>query len=100
MRELLTVTLALLAVGSSEVRAEARLPTRRAARTTVRVTLAGRRTTIDLSRRFPDSAGAYLFKPGRRPRALSTPDDTAFLGDIVSATVGEFFDVQACRAKA
>jgi hypothetical protein len=60
------------------------------------LTLDGRRTAIDLSRKFPDSAGAYLFRSGKKPCAISTPKDTAFLGDILSHAVGEFFDVPGC----
>jgi hypothetical protein len=60
------------------------------------VTLDGRRKVIDLSRKFPDSAGAYLLRPGKKPCAISTPRDTAFLGDLLSQAVGEFFDVPRC----
>jgi hypothetical protein len=60
------------------------------------LSLAGHRTVIDLSRKFPDSAGAYLLKLGKKPRALATPKDTAGLGDILSRAVGEFFDVPGC----
>jgi hypothetical protein len=59
----------------------------------------GRRTVVDLSRKFPDSAGAYLVRPGRKPCAIATPNDTAFLGDLLSRAVGEFFDVPGCREK-
>lgn len=58
--------------------------------------LDGRRTVIDLSRKFPDSPGAYLLKPGKKPRALVTPNDAAGLGDILSRAVGEFFGVPGC----
>src|SRR5450432_183578 len=34
------------------------------------LTLDGRRTAIDLSRKFPDSAGAYLFRSGKKPCAI------------------------------
>jgi hypothetical protein len=63
------------------------------------VTLDGRRKVIDLSRRFPDAAGAYLFKPGKTPCAFATPNDTAFLGDKLSQAVGQFFEVPACLQK-
>jgi hypothetical protein len=54
------------------------------------------RTEIDLSSRFPDSAGAYLFRPGKKPCVLATPNDTAFLGEKLSQAVGEFFEVPEC----
>lgn len=63
------------------------------------VTLDGRRRVIDLSSKFPDSAGAYLFKPGKTPCALATPNDTAFLGDRLSQAVGQFFEVPVCLQK-
>lgn len=63
------------------------------------LTFDGRRKVIDLSRKFPDSAGAYLFRPGRKPCSIATPGDTAFLGDILSEAVGEVFDVPMCLQK-
>jgi hypothetical protein len=60
------------------------------------LTLDGQRTVIDLARTFPDSAGAYLLRSGKEPRAIATPNDTAGLGDILSRAVGEFFDVPGC----
>jgi hypothetical protein len=60
------------------------------------LSLDGHRTVIDLSRKFPDSAGAYLLKVGKKPRTLATPKDTAGLEDILSRAVGEFFDVPGC----
>jgi hypothetical protein len=60
------------------------------------VTLDGQRTVIDLAGKFPDSAGAYLFKPGKKPCAIATSDDTAFLGTKLSQAVGEFFEVSEC----
>ena len=63
------------------------------------VTLDGRRKAIDLSLKFPDSAGAYLLRSGKKSCAISTPKDTAFLGDILSHAVGEFFDVPGCLQK-
>lgn len=56
----------------------------------------GRDRDIDLSSRFPDSAGAFLFKPGKEPCSLATPRETDFLGDTLSQAVGEFFGVRAC----
>jgi hypothetical protein len=56
----------------------------------------GKRTLIDLSRQFSDSAGAYLLRSGKKPRAIANSDDTAGLGDILSRAVGEFFDVPGC----
>jgi hypothetical protein len=60
------------------------------------LSLDGQRTVIDLSSKFPDSAGAYLLRSGKKPRAIATPNDTAGLGDILSHAVGEFFDVPGC----
>ena len=51
---------------------------------------------IDLARRFPDSAGAVLLKPGTKACAIATPKDTAFLGTLLSHAVGKFFDVPTC----
>ena len=63
------------------------------------LTLDGRRTAIDLSHKFPDSAGAYLLRSGKKPCAIATPNDTASLGDILSEAVGEFFEVPGCLQK-
>ena len=60
------------------------------------VTLDGQRRVIDLAGKLPDSAGAYLFKPDKKPCALATPGDTALLGDKLSQAVGEFFQVSEC----
>jgi hypothetical protein len=60
------------------------------------VTLDGGRKAIDLSRNFPDSAGAYLFRTGKKPCMIATPMDTAFLGYILSHAVGEFFQIPGC----
>ena len=56
----------------------------------------GQHHDVDLSSKFPDAAGAYLLKPDGKMCVITTPKDTAFLGDLLSHAVGEFFDVQAC----
>jgi hypothetical protein len=60
------------------------------------LTLDGQHMAIDLSRTFPDSAGAYLLKSGKKPLAIATPKDTAGLGDILTRAVGGFFDILGC----
>jgi hypothetical protein len=60
------------------------------------VNLGGKRLNIDLAQESPDVAGAYLFRPGRKPCAITVPNDTAFLGDKLSQAVGEFFEVPGC----
>lgn len=63
------------------------------------VTVDGRRKVIDLSRKFPDAAGAYLFAPRKKSCVLTTPNDTAFFGDKLSQAVGQLFQVPACLQK-
>jgi hypothetical protein len=63
------------------------------------VEIDGRHDGIDLARKFPDTAGAYLLKPGKKTCAIATPKDTAFLGDLLSHAVGTFFAVPACLKK-
>jgi hypothetical protein len=60
------------------------------------VNISGRHDDIDLARRFPDSAGAVLLKPGKKICAFATPHDTAFLGDLLTHAAGKFFDVATC----
>jgi hypothetical protein len=56
----------------------------------------GQHDDIDLATRFPDSAGAYLLKPGKKMCVITTPNDAAFLGDLLSHAVGTFFEIPAC----
>lgn len=60
------------------------------------LTLDGKRSVIDLSSKYPDSAGAYFFRPGKKPCSFATPNDTAFLGYKLSQAAGEFFEVPGC----
>ena len=60
------------------------------------VNISGRHDDIDLARRFPDSAGAVLLRPGKKICAFATPHDTAFLGDLLTHAAGKFFDVATC----
>jgi hypothetical protein len=85
------------AVGDvNKCRGPARIAVRMVFADRLALTLDGQRSVIDLAAKHPDSAGAYLFKPGKKPCAVSTPHDTAFLGDTVSQAVGEFFQVSEC----
>ena len=80
----------------NKCKGSARISVRMVSADQLALTLDGQRRVIDLAGKFPDSAGAYLFKPGKKPCAIATSDDTAFLGTKLSQAVGEFFEVSVC----
>jgi hypothetical protein len=55
------------------------------------------RRRIRLSRRWPESVGAYLLAPGKRPRAVVASNYPSLLGETLLPEAAAYFMADKCR---